>query len=44
MFDKNKDGFIDKNELGTVMKSLGSNPTNEELVNMIQKIDIIRSK
>ena len=31
VFDKNGDGSIGVKELGTVMKSLGLNPTDEEL-------------
>ena len=31
MFDKNGDGCISVNELGTVMRSVGQNPNNEEL-------------
>ena len=31
MFDKNGDGTITITELGSVMKSLGNNPTDTEL-------------
>ncbi|XP_077987619.1 neo-calmodulin-like [Glandiceps talaboti] len=39
MFDKNGDGKITTGELGTVMRSLGLNPTDEELDDMINEID-----
>ena len=39
LFDKNGDGTITVNELATVMRSLGSNPTNSELQDMINEVD-----
>ncbi|EOO00672.1 putative calmodulin protein [Phaeoacremonium minimum UCRPA7] len=39
-FDKNGDGVITAEELGTVMRSLGQNPTDEELHDMISEVDI----
>ena len=39
LFDKNGDGTITVNELGTVMRSLGNNPTDGELQDMINWID-----
>lgn len=39
LFDKNSDGKIDSSELGQVMRSLGRNPTDEELRDMIHDID-----
>ena len=39
MFDKNRDGRITKEELGTVLKSLGSNPTDTELEDLINNVD-----
>ena len=39
LFDKNGDGTITVTELGTVMRSLGSNPTETELQDMINEVD-----
>jgi len=39
LFDKNCDGVIDSSELGTVMRSLGQNPTQAELLDMINEFD-----
>uniref|UniRef100_A0A8C9PQB0 EF-hand domain-containing protein n=1 Tax=Spermophilus dauricus TaxID=99837 RepID=A0A8C9PQB0_SPEDA len=39
LFDKDGDGTITTKELGTVMKSLGQNPTEEELQDMINEVD-----
>ena len=39
-FDKNNTGKITTKELGTVLKSLGQNPTEMELNDMITEIDI----
>ena len=38
-FDKNGDGAITLEELGTVMRSLGSHPTERELQDMINEVD-----
>ncbi len=40
MFDKDGDGTITTKELGTVMRSLGQNPTDSELQDMINEVDV----
>ncbi|CDW81015.1 calmodulin [Stylonychia lemnae] len=39
MFDKDGDGTITAKELGIVMRQLGLNPTEDELLEMIQEVD-----
>ncbi|CAF0714571.1 unnamed protein product [Adineta steineri] len=39
LFDKNGDGNIDANEIGQVMRSLGLNPTNKEIADLIAEVD-----
>lgn len=40
MFDKDGDGTITTKELGTVMRSLGQNPTDQELEDMVNEVDV----
>ena len=39
MFDKDGDGTITAKELGVVMRQLGLNPSEEELIEMIMEVD-----
>lgn len=39
MFDKNGDDLISAGELGTVMRNLGLNPTEEDVKKMISDVD-----
>ena len=39
MFDKDGDGSITAKELGTVMRSLGQNPSEDEIRQIIEEID-----
>merc|ERR1712020_553512 len=40
VFDKNQDGTITTKELSTVMRSLGQNPTDAEVQDMINEVDV----
>ena len=39
MFDRDSNGYITTRELGSVMRSLGFNPTDNELQIMINSVD-----
>uniref|UniRef100_A0A2N9I8E3 Calmodulin n=1 Tax=Fagus sylvatica TaxID=28930 RepID=A0A2N9I8E3_FAGSY len=43
LFDKDGDDCITTKELGTVMRSLGQNPTEAELQDMVNEVDVDRS-
>ncbi len=40
MFNKDKDGAITARELGNMMRSIGQNPTDEEVNAMIKEVDL----
>ena len=40
LFDKDGNGFISIKELGMVMRSLGQNPTEQELMDIINEVDV----
>ncbi|PIA45098.1 hypothetical protein AQUCO_01700557v1 [Aquilegia coerulea] len=40
LFDKDGDGCITIDELATVIRSLDQNPTEEELLDMINEVDV----
>lgn len=40
MFDKDGDGTVSTEELGEVMRSMGQNPTEKELMDMIAEVDV----
>ncbi|ESN95031.1 hypothetical protein HELRODRAFT_146486, partial [Helobdella robusta] len=39
LFDKNRNGYINTKELGLLLRSLGQNPTENELMMMINAVD-----
>lgn len=40
MFDKDGNGTMNIKELGIAMRTLGLNPTEEELLNMVNEYDV----
>ena len=39
LFDKNSDGLVNTNELGTMVRALNMNPTEIEVIEMQQDVD-----
>ena len=39
LFDKNSDGFVTTSELGTVIRALNYNPTEQEVAEMMKDVD-----
>ena len=39
LFDKNSDGYVHTHELGTLVRAINLNPSNNEVQDMIKKID-----
>ena len=42
IFDKDGDGTIDSKELSTVLKSMGYNPTKEEIQDMVDEVGTLQ--
>lgn len=40
MFDKDGNGTINTKELGVAMRTLGLNPTEDELLNIVNEFDV----
>ncbi len=43
LFDKNQDGYVNTQELGTLLRAINLNPTESELVDLMKKVDPINS-
>jgi calmodulin len=39
LFDKNADGYVTTNDLGTIVRGLGFNPTEREVAEMQKDVD-----
>jgi len=39
LFDKNSDGYVNTAELGVMVRGLGLNPTEAEVVEMMRDVD-----
>ena len=39
LFDKNSDGFVTTQELGTLIRAINLNPTESEIQEMMKKVD-----
>ena len=39
LFDKNSDGYVNTNELGTIIRALGQNPSNSDIKDMEKDVD-----
>jgi Ca2+-binding EF-hand superfamily protein len=39
MFDKDEDGLIDHNDLGKILRALGQDPSDQDLIEMITDVD-----
>ncbi len=39
LFDKNSDGYVNTAELGTIVRGLNLNPSDQEINEMIKEVD-----
>ena len=39
LFDKNSDGFVHTQELGTLVRAINLNPSEAEIQDMMKKVD-----
>ena len=42
LFDRNQDGTITSKDLGSVLKAIGQNPSDEETSKLVARVIIIR--